>query len=181
MDQGPHGVFRIRAAVPDDAETVAAVHVAAWQEAYRGLLADGYLASLSVDGRARHWDGVIAGLSRDFLLVAEVGPTVVGYSHVGPNRDIDAAPHTGELYSLYLHPDWWGAGFGRAVHDAALVRLAENGYGLATLWMLRTNQRARRFYERQGWSQVAGVRTQEFDGQVVTDDRFNRPLSLPAT
>ena len=45
-----------------------------------------------------------------------------------------------------------------------------------TLWMLSTNDRARRFYLRQGWSQLSGQRTQEFGGQVVTDHRFGRTL-----
>jgi hypothetical protein len=42
--------------------------------------------------------------------------------------------------------------------------------------MLSTNDRARRFYLRQGWSLVEGERIQELGGQRVVDHRFRREL-----
>jgi GNAT superfamily N-acetyltransferase len=171
----PDGL-RIRATAPDDARPIAAVEVATWQRAYRGLLDADYLASLSVGDRAVHWQGVIDDRSDDHLLVAVVASSVVGYAHLGPSRVPDDQASTGELYSLYLHPDHWGTGRGRAVHGAALARLGEDGFDAARLWMLSTNDRARRFYARLGWSAVAGVRTQWFGGSAVIDDRLGRRL-----
>jgi GNAT superfamily N-acetyltransferase len=178
MDYRSNAELRIRAADLDDVRPIAAVHVASWRQAYRGLLPDEYLAGLSVDGLVRHWDSVIERLSDDQLLVAEVDLLVVGFVHAGPCRDADTGPCTAELYSLYLQPDAWGVGIGRAIHDAALARLTEDGCDFATLWMLGTNDRARRFYLQQGWSQVAGVRTQQFGEHVVVDDRFGRSLPV---
>jgi len=178
MIEGRNTACEVRAARPGDALPIAAVNVASWQKAYQGLLADAYLADLAVDDRIRHWEGLMGSLADDHLLVAEVGSSVVGYAHVGPSRDAEATPGTGELYSLYLHPDTWGTGIGRAIHDAALARLKEDGFALATVWVLGTNLRARRFYTRQGWWPVAGVRTQEFGGREVTDDRYGRTLPV---
>jgi ribosomal protein S18 acetylase RimI-like enzyme len=156
---------------------VAAVQVASWRAAYQGLLTDRYLADLSEEEAADRWARVIAGTA-DRVVVVEIGPTVLGYARVGPSRDDDARPGTGELYSLYLDPRRWGTGVGRALHDGALDVLATSGFTSATLWVLGTNARARAFYHRRGWVQVAGLRTQEFDGRVVTDFRYGR--SLPA-
>jgi GNAT superfamily N-acetyltransferase len=168
---------RVRAALPGDARAVALVHVASWRAAYRGLLPDDYLAGLSVEGRQRQWAGILTRPSPGHVDVVELGGRIVGFTHVGPSGDADAPPATAELYTIYLHPDMWGRGHGRALMEAALDRLSRNGYGTVTLWMLSTNDRARRFYLRQGWSEGAGERTQEFGGQVVTDHRFGRSLA----
>jgi hypothetical protein len=42
--------------------------------------------------------------------------------------------------------------------------------------MLSTNDRARRFYERQGWVRDPLLRVQQFGGRVVIDHRLGRPL-----
>jgi ribosomal protein S18 acetylase RimI-like enzyme len=72
---------------------------------------------------------------------------------VGPSRDETAV---GELYAIYVDPDDWSRGAGRALIARAEERLAED-YGVATLWVLEGNPRARRFYEAAGW-QVDGAR-----------------------
>ncbi|WP_431686267.1 hypothetical protein [Hahella sp. NBU794] len=41
--------MRIRPATVEEAPTIAVIHVAAWREAYRGLMSSEFLASLSVE------------------------------------------------------------------------------------------------------------------------------------
>jgi ribosomal protein S18 acetylase RimI-like enzyme len=169
---------RIRTAATDDARVIATVQVTSWWRAYRGLLDAAYLAGLSTDELTGHWERLIDRLpSTEHLLVVETGGSVVGYAHTGPSRGVDAAPQVGELYSLYVSPDHWDLGVGRAIHDAGLEGMAGDGYLRATLWMLGTNDRARRFYGRQGWTTVAGRRTQEFGGHTVVDERLGRSLT----
>jgi ribosomal protein S18 acetylase RimI-like enzyme len=169
--------FSIRTGAADDARDIATVHVTAWRHAYRGLLDEGYLAGLSTDALTDHWGRLIDRLSpAERLLVVETGGSVVGYAHTGPGRGADAAPRTGELYSLYVGPDHWDHGVGRALHDQGLEGMAGDGYRRARLWMLGTNDRARRFYGRQGWATVPGRRTQEFGGRTVVDERLGRSL-----
>jgi len=158
--------------------------VASWQQAFAGLLPDRFLAELSVDERADHWASWIGGLPTNHVLVVEpegvlaggVSDGPVGFAHAGPSRDDDAPPGTAELYTIYLLAEAWGVGVGALLHDAILDRLSTDAWDAVTLWVLGTNARARRFYERRGWRQVAGQRTQEFGGSVVTDYRYGRPL-----
>jgi ribosomal protein S18 acetylase RimI-like enzyme len=176
----PASPYRVRPARPGDARAIATVHVASWQQAFAGLLPARFLADLSVDRRTDDWSAWIAGPPTHHVLVVETedvaaGGAIVGLAHAGPSRDADAPPGTGELYTLYLLADTWNLGVGRLLHDAVLARLSEDGYDRATLWVLGTNTRARRFYRRNGWRQVAGERTQEFGGSVVTDYRYGRP------
>ena len=45
---------------------------------------------------------------------------IVGFIDVGASRDEDA---DAELFSLYVHPDSWGTGVGRALIEAGEQRL----------------------------------------------------------
>jgi len=102
---------------------------------------------------AAQWaDSLAAGRSR--LHVASDGEQIVGYAGVGPERDAAAPPRTGELYALYVHPDSWGSGVGRALADAAVADLQGNGCRAIWLWVLEANIRARHFYTRYGFTET---------------------------
>ena len=142
----------IRDAVPGDGRGIAEVHVASWLGAYRGLLPDEALDALDAEARAQVWEERLAEppFERYRVLVLDEGE-VRGFASLGPSRDPDAGEDVGELYALYLEPGRWGHGLGRALHGAAVKALAEAGFAEATLWVLDSNERARRFYERSGW------------------------------
>jgi GNAT superfamily N-acetyltransferase len=75
---------------------------------------------------ASSWSDSIAA-RRSRLYVAAVGEAIVGYAGLGPERDEAAPPRTGELYALFVHPDWWGIGAGHALTEAALADLRAAG------------------------------------------------------
>jgi GNAT superfamily N-acetyltransferase len=89
---------------------------------------------------------------------------IVGYASFGPETDVLNAPwphpltadgeggRVAELYALYVRPAWWSTGTGRALMEKVLARSAAAGYRSITLWVLRDNQRARRFYGRAGFA-----------------------------
>ena len=57
-----------------------------------------------------------------------------------------------ELRNLYVAPAAWGSGAGRELMRTALDWLAACGVEEAYLWVGEANARARRFYEREGWT-----------------------------
>jgi GNAT superfamily N-acetyltransferase len=133
------------------------------------------LAGLSVEARTARWTRLLSD-DRHEVVVAESEGRLVGFGHVGPVGDADLEPATGQLITLYVEPGWWGTGVGRAVHDAALDRLARRGVGRVVLWVLSTNVRARRFYGHLGWERDAVLRVQQFGGAVVIDLRLSRAV-----
>ena len=169
---------RIRDAVPSDATAIAEVHVESWRAAYAGLLPPMVLDGLSIAQRSRHWSHVLDPMSSDRVVVADRDGEVLGFAQVGPAHDADTGSTTGQLGTLYLRSDTWGTGVGRQVHDAGLDRLVADGYDSAVLWMLSTNARASRFYERQGWRLDGHIRIQQFGGAVVIDHRWGARLPL---
>ncbi len=142
----------VRPASLQDAAAIAAVHVQSWKGGYQGLLPDAVLDGLSVERREQWWSQWLAELGqRDRILVAECDGQVVGFASVGQSRDLDADDRAAEVYAIYVHPDCWGHGIGRALMRHSVDELLRAGFREARLWVLETNQRARRFYEAADW------------------------------
>lgn len=108
----------IRRATPDDAEAIADVHVRSWKVAYRGLLPDEVIEQMAAGRQARaERFGVLLTdeNSRQRVWVAVDGSGIVGMAVIGPSRDPEAGPITGELEAIYLAPEAMGRGTGRAL------------------------------------------------------------------
>jgi GNAT superfamily N-acetyltransferase len=126
---------------------VADVHVRAWKTAYRGLLPDEYLDTLAPEHRI---PGYRFGEPDPITLLALDGDALLGFSTFGSARDPDA-PGAAELYALYVDPDRWRTGAGRALVVETRRRMHERGHREAVLWVLDGNVAAERFYEADGW------------------------------
>ncbi|NDI46664.1 GNAT family N-acetyltransferase [Goekera deserti] len=169
----------IRPALVEDAAGIAGVHVAGWRAGYRGLLPDALLAGLDVDRYRAGWTRLLSAPDpRSTTLVAE-RDGVVGFVQTTPARDDDADPATtAELTTLYVHPDAWGTGAGRALTTAVLTAAATQGFTDVTLWVLHDNGRARRFYETGGWVPDGRTKHDTQGGAVLSEVRYRRALTV---
>ncbi|MEV4702689.1 GNAT family N-acetyltransferase [Actinoplanes sp. NPDC049316] len=137
----------IRPLTDADIDEVAALHLRTWQVAYAGIVPAAYLGALTHEGFRDRW----RSMKDATTLVAVDDGTLVGFAAVGPYREDDGsldAAH-GELYALYVAPERWNTGAGRALIEAAEKELAGT-YPDMRLFVLEENHRARRFYERAG-------------------------------
>jgi ribosomal protein S18 acetylase RimI-like enzyme len=159
-------------AEPGDEQAVAAVHVCSWQVGYRGLLPRPYLDGLRAADRAARYT---FGERWPETVLAVDDERVVGFATVGPAREDDSAGR-GELWSLYVHPDRWGEGIGRALLRDARERLVAAGFGSALLWVLSGNDRAVRCYVADGWRPDGGSRQEELWSVLVDEVRYRRRL-----
>jgi ribosomal protein S18 acetylase RimI-like enzyme len=176
VNRGADGDGMIRAARPDDAHSIAAVHVATWQDAYAGLLPDEFLAALDVTEWAERWRGRLAAPAAGvFTLVFEADGRLLGFVSGGPSRDEFPG---GEVYAIYVDPGCQGRGAGRRLLAAATRLLADAGFAGASLWVLSGNEPARGFYESQGWRRD-GTEHQwkPSDGVSVPEVRYARSLA----
>ena len=168
---------RIREATPQDAEAIAGIHVRAWQTAYRGQLSDDYLDQLRVDERLdMHRAALEAPPAEYRMWVAEDSGRPVGFAVTGKSQDADAEERTAELYAIYLEPDRLGSGVGRELFEYAVDDLRERGFRSATLWVLETNERARRFYEIAGWKADGAVTSERVDCEMRSTVRYRSLL-----
>jgi ribosomal protein S18 acetylase RimI-like enzyme len=189
---------RIRRAGPDDAMAIATVYVRSWKGAYPGLIPQPYLDALSADERVEDWRATLAasawprtgtivllGPADDADGDAAEGP-VTGFVSFSPTRDDDLeAPgggvHTvGEILTFYLDPGAFGSGGADLLMSAALVALRGAHFATAMLWVLNTNARARRFYERRGWRPDGTNKLHDWGAFVATDLRYVIDLASDA-
>jgi hypothetical protein len=83
--------MEIQAATSEDCRAIAEVQVDSWQHAYRGILPEQYLASLSVAEREAMWRRMVER-QPSHLLVARAAGQVVGFVAFGASRD-EGAPN----------------------------------------------------------------------------------------
>lgn len=167
--------FALRDATPADALAVAAVHVRAWQVGYRGLLPADFLAGMSVAERAARYTFGSANPDDPATVVAiDPAGAIVGFVTTGPWR---AEPAIGHLMALYVDPDRWGIGAGRALLAAGRARLHGRGHARAMLWLLAGNARAARVYAADGWRHDGAPPTRErLFGIEIDHLRYDRAL-----
>ncbi len=163
----------LRKASIADAHAIAEVHVASWKRAYRGLLQGEFLDGLDVDQRALRYRFDDGGLS---IWIATVEDTVVGLLIAGGSRDEDA-DRVGEIQALYVEPRRWRTGAGTLLLNKGEELLAAMGFGEATLWVLDTNERGRRFYEARGWVCEGTLHAFCLGGSDVTEIRYRKALT----
>ena len=77
----------------------------------------------------------------------------------------------------YLLAEQWGQGIGKALMDSALDVLRQAGFSEATLSVLATNERARRFYEAGGWAPDGAAKQDDSRGFPITELRYRRQLA----
>jgi ribosomal protein S18 acetylase RimI-like enzyme len=144
-------LITIRRAMPGDADQIAVVHDVAWREAYRGIIPGRELERLIARRGPDWWRAAVIQGSR--LLVLSIHGAIGGYVSYGRNRTA-SLDFGGEIFELYLAPEYQGMGFGSRLFRAARRDLADNGLGAVLVWTLSDNQRAIEFYRGLGGEPV---------------------------
>jgi ribosomal protein S18 acetylase RimI-like enzyme len=158
--------MKLRLAVGEDAAAVAYVQKTTWQHAYKGIVPQAYLDSMDapeqMTRRTQNWQtGLVNPANVAFVAEDDTGTVkgfVIGGACRPENGDL-CAKYAGELYAIYLLPDFHGQGIGRKLVEALGAKLVQAGYTGMLLWVLKDNQPSRGFYERMG-------------GQPVTEKSF---------
>jgi len=137
----------VRQACPRDAEAIARIEIETWRSSYAGMLPDRLLLDLSLARNTRSWTRCLRAVPEDVFVAEEAG-TLIGFGNCGRRRSGDGE-FSGEIYTLYVAPEFQGQGAGRALMRALFTRLARCGHRGALLWVIRANP-SRFFYERLG-------------------------------
>jgi ribosomal protein S18 acetylase RimI-like enzyme len=142
----------VRLARASDAPVIAEVHDEAWRAAYQGLIPGMELEKLISRRGPAWWDAAIRKGNRIALL--GFGDEIAGYANYGRNR-ARALSYDGEIYEIYLRPQFIGLGLGRRLFKAARRDLAAHGLDSLVIWALTDNEAAMRFYRGLGGKPVA--------------------------
>jgi len=145
-------LIEIRRAKTNDAGAIADAHDEAWRMTYRGIIPGTQLEKLINRRGPVWWKSAIRKGSRIVLL--QFGDKIAGYANYGCNRT-RALYYDGEIYELYMRPEFQGLGFGRRLFTAARRDLAQNAFKSLIVWVLSENEKAVEFYRALGGKVVA--------------------------
>jgi ribosomal protein S18 acetylase RimI-like enzyme len=143
--------FEVRRGKSTDAKALVNVFNDSWRHAYQGVIPHLQL-DLMIRRRNADWWRT-AARSSDNLLVLDVGDRVVGYATSGQSRS--RGQPQGEIYELYLTPDFQGLGFGEHLFEACRFGLDQRRLNGLLVWALADNDAAIAFYWRRGGRPVA--------------------------
>jgi ribosomal protein S18 acetylase RimI-like enzyme len=138
----------LRAATVDDADAIAELWHRAWRDGHTGNVPDVLLLHRSLESFRRRVPERLSGTT-----VATVGTDIVGFVTV----------RGAELEQLFVDESARGTGAALALIRHGEGVIAEH-FDLAWLAVATGNARARRFYEREGWSDAGAF---EYEAQIA--------------
>ena len=145
-------LIEIRRAKTSDSMSVAETHDEAWRTSYQGIIPGNELDKLISRRGPEWWESAIRKGSR--ITILQFGEQVAGYANYGRNR-ARSLFYDGEVYELYLRPEFQGLGFGRRLFNAARKDLIQSGLKSLVVWALSDNEPAVDFYRGLGGRMVA--------------------------
>lgn len=158
----------IRHAEFDDSAGIARVQIDTWRAAYQRIMPPRLLADMNDIRISAFWAQSIAeSQGKNFCFVASAGERVVGFASGGPRQHTEEYTK-GEVYALYVLPEFQGRGVGRRLVATSFERMLELGMREGRIWTLRENAPARAFYQRiggiqtdNGYNDIGGIRYPE--------------------
>lgn len=150
-----------RRAIREDSEAIASVHDLSWQNAYSGMVPHSALNRMVQRRGAAWWANAID--RHTVILVLEMKDKIVGYATIGRNR-VKTLPFDGEIYEVYLLPEYQGVGLGVHLFLSAMGELKRRDLKGTVVWVLAENTSAIKFYENAGGRPIAKG-TETFDGK----------------
>lgn len=133
----PRSEVTLRGALPEDAPTIAEIWHLGWRDGHLGFVSQELI-------EARHEDSFWTRAARRVsdTTVAVVQGQIAGFVMVVDN----------EVEQVYVSARHRGEGVADMLMADAERRIKDAGYSTAWLAVVAGNARARRFYERRGWS-----------------------------
>jgi GNAT superfamily N-acetyltransferase len=112
---------------------------------------------------------------RVWCLVAESDGEIAGQITILPAEIAAhpvADPSLAHVSNLFVRRSFWGGGLARELHHRALEAAGERGFTQLRLFVAEGQARARRFYEREGWSAAGEPFDDPIPGLVMVENRL---------
>jgi GNAT superfamily N-acetyltransferase len=169
----------VRPASLEDAREVARLQLATWRTAYGSIVPAHALDELGEEQAVAQWRAAVESppTPRHHVLVALEQQWLVGFAAFGPapDDDLDAAT-TGGIAALLVEPRWGRRGHGSRLLAATVDHLRDDGFALATVWLLARDTASMTFYRSAGWERDGAVRVLDMAGTYVDEVRLHTAL-----
>ena len=146
----------------DDLGQISSIYEQSWRKTYKGMLPSRYLKKIP-EG---NWTERINHFCSRSMVMVSAGE-YIGTVSFGECR-MEQYSGWGEIYSLYLLPQYTGKGLGKRLMDRALSEMKEKGFTNILLFALEQNLTARKFYENYGFTLSGDMMKKKFGHKNVT-------------
>lgn len=157
----------IRLATKSDYLAMSKVLQKTWKQTYRGIFSQRFLDKLPEN----YWVQSLERRKQGINLVAEREGEIVGVLGGGKSRFGEG----GEIYALYVLPDFQGQGIGAQLIEEA-QRLLQEEFAVLRLNVVDRNSSAQRFYEKMGFYRLDEVLDSQLDGKPFTAYVYEKRL-----
>lgn len=154
----------VRRARISDAADLADLFRDSWRATYRGVIPHTHLENMIRRRGPSRWRSAIR--SGEMVLLVEYDRKLIGYATCGTARSRGA--QKGEIYEIYLLPEYQGLGFGEYLFEACRWRLDQRRLRGLIVWALAENTQAINFYWHMGgrplvssYERIGGVRLEK--------------------
>lgn len=144
----------IRQAQSRDIKQIAQIKVDGWKSAYKGIIDDEFLNSMSTSKQI----DIINNYSLDTMFVAENDNEILGFCRiydynepVYDDKEIDC-----EIREIYVKPNLKRMGIGSELFNFTKEYFSQKGKRKLYLGCLKNNNSARKFYEKMGGLSISG-------------------------
>ena len=146
------------------------IYALSWKSGYRGIIPQPYLDALPLDRWADKLGNTGYESFRADYILSDYGKFIATSSICrARNEEYNG---WGEIMSIYVLPEEFRKGYGRALFAYVSDRLRENGYSDIYLWVLEENRRARWFYEKMGFWASGDRIVQNIGGKDCAEIRY---------
>ncbi len=161
----------IRKAVSGDEKVLAFIQTQSWKAAFRDMIPADTLARLTDCQKAEEMYARVLEKPEIRVALESVDGGPHGIIAWSKNR-FDLGDDTAELICIHSLPNMWGRGFGSAMLERALGEMTRAGFHRVILWVFAENGRARRFYEKHGFSLTGNTQTAYGAEEVMYEKRL---------
>ena len=158
--------FTIRRADQKDVRALSLILTASWKQAYQNILS---AEELETSADAEKYEKIFLSLTEKHsnrFYIAHCNDFPCGMLYSCPSRDAELKGFA-EIVAIYILPEFWGQGLGQALMNKVLQEISPFYAGVC-LWVFKDNLRARRFYEKSGFSPDGREKTEKFSNQPVS-------------
>ena len=132
------------------AKELSYIMIAAWRSGFRHILPDSVIEKYTQLEPCTNMFRQILTSSIGTMYLAQLNGQPVGLLYWVPEGE------TARIEALLTVPTVWGKGIAPALMAQALTDTAD--FQAVTVWPFAENRRARRFYEKQGFSPTGNIR-----------------------
>lgn len=159
---GEWNPIAVRSAFSDDAAALGTIMSRSFRSAFSEFVSQSTLDACAGEGACVGLMGALLAEGKMRFLLGLLNARPVGELVWSAGE----GPEWAEIQAIHSLPESWGSGLGAAMLEKAMADMAGEGYRTVGLWAFRENKRARRFYEKHGFTFTGGERVSEFDGAV---------------